>query len=224
MTLSEIAPAPSDVGSVALTRSQVVAWRNAIFVIFALSGIALASWVARTPSIRDVLGASTFQMGMLVFGLALGSIVGLTSSSHLLARIGSAATIRLSLVAVALGLVITGIGATMASFAIVVMGLALFGLGFRRPFLLVLVYVYIDIVAPQRLTYYLLNAIQISLVAVALAVGGWLLLEHGWDQAAGVRELLNNAGFQDVASRKDLAGHDRCSGGLWPGRLGRRTP
>jgi fucose permease len=129
LTLSKTAPAPSDVGSAALTRRQVVAWRNAVFLIFALSGIALASWVARTPSIRDVLGASTFQMGMIVFGLALGSIVGLTSSSHLLARIGSAATIRLSLIAVAVGLVITGIGATMASFAVVVIGLALFGLG-----------------------------------------------------------------------------------------------
>jgi fucose permease len=112
-----------------LTRSQVVAWRNAVFLIFALSGVSIASWVARTPSIRDVLGASTFQMGLLVFGLALGSIVGLTTSSHVLARIGSATTIRLSLLSVALGLVITGIGATMASFAVVVIGLAIFGLG-----------------------------------------------------------------------------------------------
>ena len=37
--------------------------------------------------------------------------------------------------------------------------LALLGLGFRRPFLFVLAYVYIDVVSPQRLTYYLLNSI-----------------------------------------------------------------
>ncbi len=43
--------------------------------------------------------------------------------------------------------------------------------------------------------------------------GGWLLLEHGWDQAEAVRELLRAAGFGRVASRRDLAGIERCSGG-----------
>lgn len=46
-----------------------------------------------------------------------------------------------------------------------------------------------------------------------LARGGWLLLEHGWDQAAAVRGLLEAAGLGDVSSRKDLAGIERCSGG-----------
>ena len=50
-----------------------------------------------------------------------------------------------------------------------------------------------------------------------LLAGGWLLLEHGWDQAAPVRELLQAQGFEQVQSRKDLAGIERCSGGLWPG-------
>ncbi|XVJ71103.1 MAG: peptide chain release factor N(5)-glutamine methyltransferase [Rhizobacter sp.] len=43
----------------------------------------------------------------------------------------------------------------------------------------------------------------------------WLLLEHGYDQAAEVRELLRAGGFTDVSSRRDLAGHERCSGGLF---------
>jgi release factor glutamine methyltransferase len=43
--------------------------------------------------------------------------------------------------------------------------------------------------------------------------GGWLLLEHGWDQAEAVRALLGAAGFVDVDSRRDLAGIPRCSGG-----------
>ena len=67
---------------------------------------------------------------------------------------------------------------------------ALFGLGFRRPFLLVLVYVYIDIVAPQRLTYYLLNAVPISLIAVLLAVGGWLLADDKRDVRVAPRQGL----------------------------------
>jgi len=46
-----------------------------------------------------------------------------------------------------------------------------------------------------------------------LRAGGWLLLEHGHDQAAAVRALLAAHGFVDVASRRDLAGIERCSGG-----------
>ena len=46
-----------------------------------------------------------------------------------------------------------------------------------------------------------------------LQAGGWLLLEHGWDQAAAVRCLLQQAGLANIASRRDLAGIQRCSGG-----------
>nr|WP_283254417.1 peptide chain release factor N(5)-glutamine methyltransferase [Ramlibacter paludis] len=45
-----------------------------------------------------------------------------------------------------------------------------------------------------------------------LAPGGWLLLEHGWDQAAAVRALLASAGLAEAQSRHDLAGIERCSG------------
>ena len=50
-----------------------------------------------------------------------------------------------------------------------------------------------------------------------LAPGGWLLLEHGYDQAQAVCDLLRGAGFAEVQSRADLAGIARCSGGRWPG-------
>lgn len=46
-----------------------------------------------------------------------------------------------------------------------------------------------------------------------LNASGWLLLEHGYDQAEAVRNLLNEAGFQQVQSWKDLAGIERVSGG-----------
>jgi release factor glutamine methyltransferase len=48
-----------------------------------------------------------------------------------------------------------------------------------------------------------------------LAAGGWLLLEHGWDQADAVQGLLREAGFEHVQSRQDLAGIQRCTGGCW---------
>lgn len=47
-----------------------------------------------------------------------------------------------------------------------------------------------------------------------LAEGGWLLLEHGHDQAPAVRQLLAARGFAEVQSREDLAGIARCSGGI----------
>jgi release factor glutamine methyltransferase len=43
--------------------------------------------------------------------------------------------------------------------------------------------------------------------------GGWLMMEHGYDQAEAVRGLLNQAGFSDVQSWKDLASIERVSGG-----------
>lgn len=46
--------------------------------------------------------------------------------------------------------------------------------------------------------------------------GGWLLLEHGHDQAPAVCALLADAGFVHVQSRPDLAGIARCSGGQRP--------
>lgn len=49
-----------------------------------------------------------------------------------------------------------------------------------------------------------------------LVPGGWLLLEHGWDQAEAVQALLRQAGFTEVQSRTDLAGHARCTGGRRP--------
>ncbi|MDY7115946.1 peptide chain release factor N(5)-glutamine methyltransferase [Halomonas sp. SSL-5] len=49
-----------------------------------------------------------------------------------------------------------------------------------------------------------------------LLPGGWLLLEHGFRQAAAVREALVAAGYAEVASRRDLGGHERISLGRQP--------
>ncbi len=48
-----------------------------------------------------------------------------------------------------------------------------------------------------------------------LEPGGWLILEHGWQQALKVRNLLEQAGFRHVRSHADLAGHDRVTEGHW---------
>lgn len=50
-----------------------------------------------------------------------------------------------------------------------------------------------------------------------LAPGGWLLLEHGWDQADVVAQQLSARGFASASLRHDLAGRPRASGARWPG-------
>ena len=50
-----------------------------------------------------------------------------------------------------------------------------------------------------------------------LDAGGWLLLEHGYDQAAAVRALFAARGFAAVDSRRDLGGHERITLGRWNG-------
>ena len=56
----------------------------------------------------------------------------------------------------------------------------------------------------------------ITAAAQHLNADGWLMLEHGYDQAAAVRQLLQDAGFSEVESRKDLGGHERITLGRLP--------
>ena len=75
------------------TAPELVRWRNAVFTIFALAGFGFATWVSRVPEVRDLLHASTDEMGLLIFAIAVGSILGLLGSSHLVARVGATRTI-----------------------------------------------------------------------------------------------------------------------------------
>jgi fucose permease len=114
-----------------LTRNQVVAWRNAIFAIFAVCGIGIATWVSRIPSVRDAFHADTITVGLLAFAIAAGSIFGLVGSSHLISRIGARSAIAWCLGIGAVGLMIAAIGTAVGpSFALTVLGLAIFGASF----------------------------------------------------------------------------------------------
>ncbi len=56
----------------------------------------------------------------------------------------------------------------------------------------------------------------ISQAPAHLLAGGWLLLEHGYDQGAAVRELLSHHGFEQIQTRRDLADHERITFGRVP--------
>jgi probable O-glycosylation ligase (exosortase A-associated) len=66
----------------------------------------------------------------------------------------------------------------------------LIALGFRKPFMFVLAYVYVDIVAPQRLSYYLLNSIPVSMICAGLAVLGWVLADDKSGIRFGIRHFM----------------------------------
>ncbi len=63
-------------------------------------------------------------------------------------------------------------------------------LAFKRPFLFTLIYAYIDIVAPQRLSYFLLNSIPLSLLLFGLAVSGYLISDDKRDSRISVRHVF----------------------------------
>jgi fucose permease len=91
----------------------LLAWRNAIFLIFALPGIAMATWVSRLPAVRDALEIRIDQVGILVFGIAAGSIIGLVLSGHIVAWLGARTTMLLGTLVIAVGIAIAGVGATV---------------------------------------------------------------------------------------------------------------
>ncbi|WP_438853280.1 MFS transporter [Agromyces sp. M3QZ16-3] len=111
-------------------RRELVAWRNAIFAIFFLSGFGLASWVARIPAIRDAVGLSTQGVGLVILMGSIASIVGLVAAPWHMARFGARLGMIGVLATAAAGLVSVGIGGSaVPSVALIVLGLALFGFG-----------------------------------------------------------------------------------------------
>ena len=68
--------------------------------------------------------------------------------------------------------------------------LALLFIAFKRPFLFTLVYTYIDIVAPQRLSYFMLNSVPLSLIVFALAFLGYMVSDEKKDSRFSIRQGL----------------------------------
>jgi len=78
----------------------------------------------------------------------------------------------------------------MTSIGIALFVCAFLALGLRRPFLWLLAYVYIDVLAPQKISYNILNLIPISLIAFVLCFGGWLLLDDKREVRVTLRQVL----------------------------------
>jgi len=113
-----------------LTRAQYVRWRNAVFAIFLASGVSIATWASRVPDIKRALDVDNAQIGLLLLGMGIASIVGISTGPAVMARTGARRGMLAMMITLAIGLGVVGLGTTLfASFPAVIVGLVLFGFG-----------------------------------------------------------------------------------------------
>lgn len=103
--------------------------RAALFLFMLAAGAGMASWVARTPAVRDGLDVSTGAMGLVLFGLSTGSMAGVTASGPLVRRYGGRTAITVGAALITAGLLVVAAGTGLALAGGVFCGLALFGGG-----------------------------------------------------------------------------------------------
>ena len=86
-------------------------------MVFAVNGLLFASWIARTPAIRDALALSEVQLGLLLLCLSLGAVSALPLAGPLVQRFGRGGSSSSGSIASVLGLL--GLAAGVAAGATV---------------------------------------------------------------------------------------------------------
>ncbi|SCY60283.1 Fucose permease [Microbacterium sp. LKL04] len=113
-----------------LTSARLWTWRLAVFAIFTASGLSIATWASRVPSIKAALGIDNATIGLLLLGMGAASILGLSVSSVIAARMGTRRGMLLVMLVLATGLFLIGLGTdVLAAVPVVLVGLMLFGFG-----------------------------------------------------------------------------------------------
>jgi predicted MFS family arabinose efflux permease len=103
--------------------------RTAVAVAFIAAGLAFSSFIARTPSLRDALGLSTAQLGLLLLCMSGGSVAGLPLSGPLVHRLGPARAVLAGALSITLGLALLAVGMAAALVPLAAVGLVFTGLG-----------------------------------------------------------------------------------------------
>ena len=112
----------------ALPRNRVVAARTAVFVVFALAGVAFATWASRIADAKAGLDLSAGQLGATLFAMSAGSMLAMPSTGRLADRFGVVSTIRTGMVIGVVGFGVVGAGVDLFESRLVV-GLGLFLIG-----------------------------------------------------------------------------------------------
>jgi MFS family permease len=92
--------------------------------LFALTGITFSSWLARIPTVRDLLDLSTSELGLLLLVGSVGALLTVTVSGLIVQRFGSTVSVVASTVVLAVALVLMGVGPTVGS--VVLLGVGIF--------------------------------------------------------------------------------------------------
>lgn len=103
--------------------------RYALAVFFFLPGICLASWITRTPAIRDALEVSIAEMGAVLLGLSVGAMAGILAAGWLVGRFGTRAVMMAGSCQVILSMLTLAVGVMVPSAIVVTFALFLFGAG-----------------------------------------------------------------------------------------------
>ncbi|MCC8908245.1 MFS transporter [Curtobacterium sp. GD1] len=103
--------------------------RAALFATSTMTGFGIASWITRTPAIRDALGASIEAMGIVILGLSIGSMIGILGAGVLVRRLGTRPLIVLGGVLPVVGMLLVALSAPAQLAAGVWGGLFLIGFG-----------------------------------------------------------------------------------------------
>ncbi|MFD4901095.1 MFS transporter [Streptomyces sp. NPDC058411] len=103
--------------------------RAALRLCFAIPGLSLATWVTRTPDVRDRLDASTAEMGLVLFGMSIGSMLGILVAGALVARFATRPVVVAGMCLVLASVGVTALGTAMSSAPAVAFGLLLIGAG-----------------------------------------------------------------------------------------------
>ena len=92
---------------------QTSSWRNAVFAIFFINGLAFSTWLARVPAMRDGLAISTSEVAAILLTGAVGAVTGLIFSSHIIAWLGPRNTILFFGLLSLVGLAGIGLGSSV---------------------------------------------------------------------------------------------------------------
>jgi MFS family permease len=109
-------------------RANATVARDAVALVFALNGFCFATLASRVPDLRESLDLSNGALGALLLSIAVGSMVGMPASGHLIERWGAGVVVRLAAVIDLGGLIVVGTMATAGYAGGAALGL--FGYGF----------------------------------------------------------------------------------------------
>ncbi|WP_018789672.1 MFS transporter [Salinispora arenicola] len=113
----------------AVSRS-VLAARIGVAVVFALNGLAIGSWFARVPAVREALDLTAGRLGLLLLAMSAGAVVAMPTSGLVAQRLGTARTVVVATLLVSTGLLVAGVSASAAGWLPgVAVGLFAFGYG-----------------------------------------------------------------------------------------------